>query len=421
MSVGDEASRKIFARALVVTACPPPDPGRDVHGIYRRLALFVSALGDVSERVDILHFVPREWRSPFASVGELDEVQSKYWGLTVKVITVHQRESPREWWRYMLAPFTISARPRFSVYCGELQIHALDDCLDKRPDIVFVHRLAAAVPVMKTRHALPPIFFDLDDIEHRVKWRTARAASQRMTALSNAMQVPAIYRAERSAIKHSRKTFVCSEEDRSYLDHVGIGRAVMAVPNAVTMPDIVPAITDAPTILFLGGYQYEPNAQAAQRLIANIWPHVRRQLPNAKLIIAGAEPERISAFNSAPPGVEFTHFVQDLSELYARSRVVCSPISIGGGTRVKIIEAAAWGKPIVSTSVGAEGLSFRNDVEILLRDDDESIAAECVRLLRDVELCNRLGQAARLEARTTYESDAVRKLIAKTFAATSNA
>jgi glycosyltransferase involved in cell wall biosynthesis len=94
---------------------------------------------------------------------------------------------------------------------------------------------------------------------------------------------------------------------------------------------------------------------------------------------------------------------------------VCSPISIGGGTRVKIIEAAAWAKPIVSTSIGAEGLSFKDEVEILLRDDDDSIAAECVRLLQDDELCRSLGEAARLKARATYEVGAVRERIARTF------
>jgi glycosyltransferase involved in cell wall biosynthesis len=415
MPAVDAMSKKIFARALVVTACPPPDPSKDVHGIYRRLALFVSALGDVSEAIEMLHFVPTTWHSPFGSAVELDDDQSKYWGVRVKVTTVSQRESPREWWRYLLAPFTISARPRFSVYCGEQQLNALKTSLDQRPEIIFVHRLAGAVPLAKMSRALPSVFFDLDDIEHRVKWRTARAATSRLAGLSNAMQVPAMYWAERSAIKHSCRTFVCSEEDRSYLDNVGTNDAVMAMPNAVAMPAIVPPTTAEQTVLFLGGYQYEPNAQAAQRLIMNIWPKIRQQLPLARLIIAGAEPERIEAFEHSPAGVEFTHFVKDLSELYARSRVVCSPISIGGGTRVKIIEAAAWAKPIVSTSIGAEGLSFKDEVEILLRDDDDSIAAECVRLLQDDELCRSLGEAARLKARATYEVGAVRERIARTF------
>jgi glycosyltransferase involved in cell wall biosynthesis len=94
------------------------------------------------------------------------------------------------------------------------------------------------------------------------------------------------------------------------------------------------------------------------------------------------------------PGVEFTGFVDDLEGLYQRSRVVCAPILAGGGTRIKIIEAAAYGKAVVATRVGAEGLNMRDGVELLLRDDPGSFADACLQLLNDAVLCERLGRAA---------------------------
>lgn len=395
-------------RALIVTACPPPEPGRDVHGIYRRLGMFVGALGEISETLEILHFTAADAPPPSSF---MNANQSAHWGTPVQVSTVRQRTPPREWWRYLAALFTIRARPRYSIYGGHQQLEALKACLDRKPDIIFVHRLAGMVPFFELHGTLPPTFFDLDDVEHRVKLRSAWMAGSNFSKLSNLMQVPALYWAERKAAKQSCRTFLCSEEDRRYLDRLGVTEGVTTIPNAVAMPSVNPAIPQTATILFLGGYHYEPNAQAAQRLITRIWPLISRRIPEARLIIAGASPERIPSFHTSPEDVEFTGFVDDLAALYARTRLVCSPIDAGGGTRVKLIEAAAWGRPIVSSSIGAEGLSFENGAEILIRDDDEGIAAECIRLLRDHQLGAKIGEAARQRAASTYELGAVRLLI----------
>jgi len=112
------------------------------------------------------------------------------------------------------------------------------------------------------------------------------------------------------------------------------------------------------------------------------------------LIIAGKYPEAIPSYNACVPGVEFAGFVSDLHKLYARSRVVSAPILSGSGTRLKIIEAAAYGKPIVATRLGVEGLHFDNGSELLIRDDPTSFADACVQLLQDPVFCERLGRAA---------------------------
>ena len=95
---------------------------------------------------------------------------------------------------------------------------------------------------------------------------------------------------------------------------------------------------------------------------------MREACPDARLIVAGNKPERIPSFAQRPAGVEFTGFVSELEMLYRRAAIVCCPILSGGGTRIKILEAAAHGKAVVSTVVGAEGLELRDGVEIALRD-----------------------------------------------------
>ena len=87
--------------------------------------------------------------------------------------------------------------------------------------------------------------------------------------------------------------------------------------------------------------------------------------------------------------------------------MVCCPIVYGGGTRIKIIEAAAHARAVVSTTLGAEGLAFENEREIVVRDGVASLAEACVRLLRDPAAAERLGLAARERARATYERSAI--------------
>ncbi|MHC5733168.1 MAG: glycosyltransferase family 4 protein, partial [Nostoc sp.] len=86
------------------------------------------------------------------------------------------------------------------------------------------------------------------------------------------------------------------------------------------------------------------NVIGANFLIENIWPLIYQQHPEARLIIAGKSPENIRTYSDNIPGVEFTGFVPDINALYDQTRVVCCPILSGGGTRLKIIEAAAYGK-----------------------------------------------------------------------------
>lgn len=130
-------------------------------------------------------------------------------------------------------------------------------------------------------------------------------------------------------------------------------------------------------------------------------------MPEARLLIAGPNPELIPEFALNPANVEFTGFVESLHSLYKRSRVACCPILAGGGTRIKIIEAAAYAKPIVATTIGAEGLDFVNGQEIFLRDNAAGFAEACVKLLRDEELGKKLGLAARIKVASLYDKNVI--------------
>jgi glycosyltransferase involved in cell wall biosynthesis len=410
-SAANAARQEIAMRALVMTPLSPPNAGRDVHAIYKRLRMFVQALAEVSHSIIMLHFVPPDAPEWSMEPGLLDEEQSRYWGAQVKVKLVSECKRKLGWWEYFSAVFSVLNRPRFYPFAGDEQVAAITTA-SAEADLVFVHRLVAMAPFFRVKRPAPPLFFDLDDVEHRLKIRTSLAPGSLLKKLYNLLQVPAIYFAERRAAEIAACTFVCSDLDQNYLARLGITK-VQSVPNALPMPIVVPNAKTEPRILFLGTYEYPPNVIAAERLVSQIWPKIRERNSEARLMIVGRRPDLIPSFALKPAGVEFAGVVPELDAVYEGSRLVCCPITVGGGTRVKLVEAAGYAKPIVSTAIGAEGLSLVNNEEILIRDSDDEIAEGCLELLSSEELCARLGSAARQKAMLLYDVATVRTKIAE--------
>jgi glycosyltransferase involved in cell wall biosynthesis len=207
--------------------------------------------------------------------------------------------------------------------------------------------------------------------------------------------------AGRGGLGICRRALVCSEIERRNLLRIAPRADVRVVPNAVGERPRLP-LPDDPTLLFVGTLFYPPNVEAMLWFLQQIWPQVRGALPDARLVVVGDGGERLRQSAAAWPGVDVRGFVGSLQECYAAARLVICPIRQGGGTRIKIIEAAAYGRPVVSTTIGAEGLAFADGREILIRDRPDEFAGACVTLLRDRQACERLGQAAREVARAQY-------------------
>lgn len=293
-----------------------------------------------------------------------------------------------------------------AISTGSEQIEAFENCLDRKPPLIFVHRLSSMSPALLTHKKLPPIFFDLDDIEHIKLARTVKYLFKSPLAPLNYLKIPAIFWAEYRAIRLADFTFVCSDVDRNYLTYKLRLRGVINIFNAVNVPELQ-SITSAPTILFLGGYGYLPNIEAANFLVEQIWPYIYSIMPEASLIIAGGGSECLRSYSKGLLGVEFTGFVEDLEAFYRRSRIVCCPIFAGGGTRVKIIEAAAYGKPIVANAIAIEGINLKNGQEFIQCETPKQFAEACLKLLKNDDLCEQLGTNARLVATQQYDRVAI--------------
>jgi glycosyltransferase involved in cell wall biosynthesis len=187
---------------------------------------------------------------------------------------------------------------------------------------------------------------------------------------------------------------VVSEKERSLLASIAPQSSITVIPNGVTLQKNN-QINEMPllnTLIFTGSFRYQPNHEAMAWFTEKVFPIIQKQIPDAKLTITG-DPAGIDL--SHIPGVVQTGFVDEISLLITRAWCSVVPLLVGGGTRLKILEAMALGTPVVSTSKGAEGLDGIDNVHLLIADTPEDFAMKTIKLLRNQSLRKRLSENAR--------------------------
>jgi glycosyltransferase involved in cell wall biosynthesis len=410
--------------ALVISRAFPDEEAK-VHGVYQRLGAQVEALGTVVDRVECLFLVPAHQNCSPEELHKREERLRQIWSpaVSIRLVSAVMEHPPRSTWQLVREGiFDFQRQPIARNGSTEAAVAAVSAALEARHQIVLAHRLDSMSVLMKLSRQSPhriagiPLFFDMDDVEHvasvRRLLRDPSWPGERLFLL----QLPALMLAEIRAMRLAATTFVCSEADRRRLARLSRGSQIRVVPNSVVFPPVAAHVTE-PLVLFVGAMGYRPNAQAADLLVRDIWPEVRARVPAARLAIVGRAPEHAASYRSTDESVTFTGFVEDLEPWYRRARVVCCPIYHGSGTRVKIIEAAAHARAVVSTRLGAEGLAFEDEREIIVRDSPADLGSACVRLLNDPDAAARLGQAAFDKARNTYERSVVVDQLADLFRA----
>jgi polysaccharide biosynthesis protein PslH len=164
------------------------------------------------------------------------------------------------------------------------------------------------------------------------------------------------------------------------------------------------------TLVFNGVLDYRPNLDAALFLVDEVLPRVRAVVPSARLTIVGRGAAQDLARLREYPGVHVTGEVPDVRPYLAGSSVVVVPIRIGGGTRLKVVEGLAMGRPMVTTTLGCEGIDVDDEEHLLIRDDADSFASAVVTLLANPSRGAALGASGRdlMEARYSWASAAAR-------------
>ncbi len=202
---------------------------------------------------------------------------------------------------------------------------------------------------------------------------------------------------------------VISDADGARLSEMDPSLRPAHIPAGVDVEHFRPSPSEPEpaTILFTGSLYYYPNQDAIQHFMESIWPKVRQALPEASFIIAGQKPSPMIRALHGRDGVEVHADVPDMRPLFARATAYVVPLRVGGGMRLKILEAMAMGKAIVSTTLGAEGLQYTPGRQLVPADDPAVSAAQLVRLCRDVVARQGLEREARDWAVRNYSWDEV--------------
>ena len=229
------------------------------------------------------------------------------------------------------------------------------------------------------------------------------------------LEGPRIARYERHLAQGFEETWLISEADRRHLAAACPAANLQVVPNGVDTGYFHPTGQNPEpySLVMVGHMGVLHNIDAARNLAGEILPLVRRQLPDCRLYLVGADPVPEVQRLGRIPGVIVTGFVPDLNQTLNRAAVFVAPLRFAAGVQNKVLEAMAAGRPVVTTGVVNAGLGGTPGQDLLVADGSDAMAAEVVRLLRDGRLRDQVGRAGRDFVRQRYSwQHAVRRMAA---------
>lgn len=263
------------------------------------------------------------------------------------------------------------------------------------PKVLFTHNVEAVIWERHWRVSRNPLF-------KLISWREYRTMA----------------RIERLYLQKADHVLTVSDSDRDYFLKIIAPQKITTIPTGVDIDYFTPTSTGSgqpDTLVFTGSMDWLPNEDAILYFAEKILPAVQARVPGVKLRVVGRKPSpRVQALASGNSCIEVTGTVPDIRPHLESACVYVVPLRIGGGTRIKIFEAMAMGKAVVSTSIGAEGLPVTHGENILLADKPEDFAESVVRLLANANERDRLAIAARKLVENYYSWPAVTDVLDST-------
>ncbi len=380
---------------ILVLAPYPPYPPR--FGGAARIFHLVRVLA-AAHRVTLLCFASSEERASLGPLREMgiavhtvDYPAGARWkrlhqlrSLVGRAYAYHANYSPQ-----MAATLTaLLARHRFDVV--QLEFGDMAGYY-RRPDTVLT-------------------VLDEHNVEYRLLERTWRQERGPLRRLYNRVQSRKLRRDELGACRRVDAILTTSDVDRAALAHDVPGIPIRVVPNGVDTAYFVPRATgdaeDPARIVFTGAIDYQPNSDAVLHFCADILPRIRAAVPEATFAVVGKDPpDRVRRLQG--DGVLVTGTVADVRPWMRQAAVFVVPLRVGGGTRLKILEALAAGCAVVTTSLGCEGIELTPGSDVLVADRPAEFAGAVVRCLRDPALRAGLGARGRELVERRYRWEAI--------------
>jgi glycosyltransferase involved in cell wall biosynthesis len=344
----------------------------------------------LSEKVDLAVLA-------FQGPGEDVEGFRAQLGQHVTLRTVPR--SSRSPWRpgQVLAGLARGVPPTYLPYLGHEALTALTELIAQRPvDLIHFDHLHTAqwAPIARTLCPSARLVLDEHNVESALFERLAPLAPRPLRPLVR-WHHRQVRRLEARLVSQMDLVLACSPVDGQQLEHLG-ARAVHVVPNGVRIGG--PSAPARPRalrndVVFVGAMDWLPNGDAALRLARELWPRVEADLAPSRLMLIGRNPSsRLQAYQR--PNLVVTGTVPSVAPFLEGAWATAVPLRLGSGTRLKLLEAAAAGVPIVASPLAAEGLPFEDGREALLANTDEEFARALRYLRNNPEEANALAQRA---------------------------
>jgi polysaccharide biosynthesis protein PslH len=243
------------------------------------------------------------------------------------------------------------------------------------------------------------------NIEYELRYRTylrEKSLSRKWYSWWESRQLRPV---EIARCRNAQGVLVTSEREALLLKPLLPDSTIAVVPNGVDTEEFQQAPQEQQIpgrIVFTGSMDYYPNTDAVLSFVRECWPLIRTQVPTATWQIVGRNPSPVVLELAKLPGISVTGSVPDVKPYLAGAMVAIAPLFIGSGTRLKILEALAMGKAVVSTSLGCEGLNVMSGEHLIVADQPELFAQSIVDLLQNAEQRTNLGKAGRALVETEY-------------------
>lgn len=325
-----------------------------------------------------------------------------------RLTNMSQRPDYLERLRYLASLTSYSVeRFRSSSMRSAIEQHLKEDPFD----LIVCDSLYVLINVPPTS---VPIALNCHNVEHLILVRYAALEKNLAKKWYARIESRLLRQAERQACSRAAVAMACSDYDRDLLKNIRPDLPVFVVPNAVSSElfdcqSTARSDGASPVVLFQGGMDWYPNRDAVEFFAGDILPLVRAACPEVKFVVAGRNPPAslLQKFQH-DAAIEFTGTVSSMLPYLSAATVLVCPLRLGSGTRIKILEGCAVGKPVVSTNVGAEGLNLENGKQILLADDPSKFAGLVIEMLRDRARARSIGSAARAAVLERYSDNPLR-------------
>ncbi|WP_158623690.1 glycosyltransferase family 4 protein [Corallococcus llansteffanensis] len=254
--------------------------------------------------------------------------------------------------------------------------------------------MAQLLPLARELNPSAHLVIDEHNVESQLLARMAPLSAPPLRPFLR-WQFRRVERLERECVSQADSVLACSEVDAEQLRALG-AKQVHVVPNGVKLPDFVPQEQAGNDLVFVGSMDWWPNEDAVLRLAREVWPLVSSELAPGRLMVVGRNPSAsVRALESENDRLMVTGAVPSVAPHLARALATAIPLRAGSGTRLKVLEAAAAGVPVVATRLAVEGLPVVEGQNVLLAESPQEFAAALKRLRNDPDLCRKLAQNAR--------------------------